>query len=211
MYNGGHLQTRESFLYGRFECSMMPSFGSGIISSFFTFFDGANFSKNWNEIDFEFLGRHTNNINTNAIKTVNGFTDKNTNVRQITLNNRSSDLFWKLCIDWTPGRIVWKINDIVIRTANIDLKSPQKLMMNTWIGTSAWTGEFNSNLLPKTTLYEYVQYSAYKNDTFVFKWRDEFEKLDLTRWYIAEHIMDGTQFTKENVFLSGNKLCLLLS
>lgn len=40
---GGHIQTRESFLYGRFETIFKPPYGSGVVSSFFTFYNGPAF------------------------------------------------------------------------------------------------------------------------------------------------------------------------
>ena len=38
-YKGGELRTEDSFQYGRFEVRMKSAFGSGVVSSFFTYRD----------------------------------------------------------------------------------------------------------------------------------------------------------------------------
>ena len=207
---GGHLQTKEAFTYGRFECSMKPAYGSGIISSFFTFYDGSDFRTNWNEIDFEFLGRNTNAIDTNIIRTVNGYTDKNINVKHVALNKRSSDVFWKITLEWYPDIVVWRVNDVVIRTMSVVLSRPQKLMMNIWADSSSWAGEFNRGLLPQVALYDYASYSKYINGLFVPVWRDDFNTIDLSRWMFGTWNQGQTTLVKENVSIVDSKLSIKL-
>jgi len=205
------LQTRESFLYGRFETMMRPAYGSGIVSSFFMFYDGLDFKNNWNEIDFEFLGRHTNSLDTNVIRSSNGYADTNVNVKHHTLNKRSSDNYWKLCIEWTPTEVIWKVDDVIIRTLIVQLKNRQKLMMNIWIGNPAWAGEFNEGLIPAKAEYLYVRYSAFEKGKFVFKWQDEFNALDNKRWYAANQSLYNTMLIEENVVFQDSKLYLNLT
>ncbi len=210
MTQGAQIQTREAFLYGRFETLMKPAYGSGIVSSFFTFND-VDFQLNWNEIDFEFLGRNTNLIDTNLIRTFLGITNKNINVKYTTLNKRSESAFWKLCIEWTPDIIRWKINDVIIRSEMASLRVPQKLMMNIWQGSPEWAGEFNGGILPQKATYKYVKYSRYENDQFVPAWMDRFTELNEERWYVALHNTGLTQLVKENVAIVNNNLVLNLT
>ncbi len=204
---GAQVQSKESFLYGRFETMMCPAFGSGIVSSFFTFNDKPDFKKNWAEIDFEFLGRHTNCLDMNIIRTSDkGYTDKNSNVKKKTLPHPGAHKFWKLCIDWTPEYIVWKVNDEVVRSEKISLSIPQKLMMNIWVGSEPWAGEFNGGLLPQVADYEYVRYSSYDptKKTFELKWQDSFKEFSESRWQIATHLLETTQLVKENVSITSD-------
>lgn len=210
MTKGAQVQTRETFLYGRFECMMKPAYGSGVVSSFFTFFDGPDWEKNWNEIDFEFLGRHTNTLDTNVIHTNGGVTDKNINVRHHTLDSRASDKFFKLCIEWLPDRVLWKINDITFRTLKVVLNKPQKLMMNLWVGAPGWAGEFNPGILPQEASYEYVRISRYASGAFPLAWQDSFSAIDEKRWQIVERKATTTDFVKENVSIRDGKLVLRL-
>jgi beta-glucanase (GH16 family) len=195
---GGHVQTNEKFLYGRFETMMCPAFGSGIVSSFFLFDDSPGFQTKWNEIDFEFLGRNTNQVDTNIIRTLNGHNDKSGLVKQITLDRRSSDVFWKLGIEWFPDRVKWYINDIGVRVWYGKLDQAQKLMMNIWVGNPAWAGEYKTGVLPQVAFYKYVRYSAYQDGKFVYKWQDDFTNQDTKRWTIATWPLEGTNLVKEN-------------
>jgi endo-1,3-1,4-beta-glycanase ExoK len=185
-----------------------PAYGSGIVSSFFTFYDGKDFPTNWSEIDFEVLGRNTNQIDTNVIRTVKGYTDKNALSKRQVLSKRASDVFWKLCIEWTPEYIVWRVNDIVIRDLAIKLRSPQKIMMNIWKSDSVgWAGEFNAGMLPQEAEYKYVRYSSLDGQF----WQDNFNFLDNDRWQIADWPIEGTQMVKENVSLRDGNLVLKLT
>jgi beta-glucanase (GH16 family) len=192
------VQTNEAFLYGRFETMVQPAFGSGIVSSFFLFDDTPGFQNKWNEIDFEFLGRNTNQVDTNIIRTVNNYTDKNKNVQGIPLNARASDKFWKLCIEWHPDKVIWKIDDQVVREWAGKLSQRQKLMMNIWVGNPAWAGEYKTGVLPQVAFYKYVRYSAYQDGKFVYKWQDDFTNQDTKRWTIATWPLEGTNLVKEN-------------
>jgi len=211
MTSGSNINTRESFLYGRFECLMKPAYGSGIVNSFFLFDDTIGFQKKWSEVDFEFLGRHTNSVDTNLIQTVNGITDKNVNVRHTVLNRRSSDAWWKLTLEWIPDKITWKVNDIVIRTSQIKLSQRMKLMMNIWQGGSNWAGDFDKGLLPQIASYEYVEYFEYSNKGFIHKWRDSFHSIDKNRWYLPTFILGETQLFESGASIDSNKLVLRLS
>lgn len=207
---GAQLQTREKFLYGKFETMIKPAFGSGIVSSFFLFNDAGDFKSNWCEADFEFLGRHTNSIDLNVIKTIAGVTDKNINVTHNLLPKRSADVFWKLALEWLPGSVTWKINDVPVRMLNVQLNTPMKLIANIWIGNPVWAGVFSDGLLPQTATYEYVRVSSYENGQFVLKYQDSFNSLDENRWLAASWQLETTTLAKENVSVVDGKLILKL-
>jgi len=207
---GAQLQSRESFLYGRFETMMRPAFGSGIVSSFYLFNDELGFQNNWNEIDFEILGKNTNSIDSNVIKTIGGVTDNNLNVKHHTLAQRSSDAYWKLSISWTPTTVTWHLNDVIIRVLEIAIKKPMKIMMNIWKGKASWAGEFNSGLMPQYATYEYLRFSQYINGKFEYVFQDDFHAIDASRWWIATHKTGDTMFVKDGVSIYNSKLLLTL-
>ncbi len=211
MYSGSHVQTRESFLYGRFETMVNPAFGSGIISSFFLFSDTTDYKVNWAEIDFEFLGRNTNQADTNVIQTIGGVTDKNVGVKKHVLNKRSEDTFWKLSIMWEPKRIVWSINDITVRELKVSINKPMKLMMNLWASDNAnWAGEVSPGLLPQSCEFLYVRYSSYVANMFLYEWQDEFFDLDKSRWYLGDWKIGQTILSPMNILYRESKLILSL-
>ena len=68
-YRSGEVKTWETFQYGRFETRMLASTAPGTVSSFFTYFDGPNWSEaEWNEIDVEITpSSATNGFSRNLI------------------------------------------------------------------------------------------------------------------------------------------------
>lgn len=53
-YRSGEVKTYETFTYGRFTTRMQAGGQNGTVSSFFTYWNGPNWSQQgWNEIDVE--------------------------------------------------------------------------------------------------------------------------------------------------------------
>src|SRR5512141_3030800 len=67
-YRGAEYRTIASMKYGRFEVRMRSAPVSGMLSSFFTYYDPAN---PWNEIDIEIMGRYNNEAQFNTIVPAN--------------------------------------------------------------------------------------------------------------------------------------------
>jgi len=65
-YKGAEYRTKEAFTYGRFEVRMKTSYREGLLTSFFTYYDGGGIGT-WNEIDIEILGRYSNDFQMNTI------------------------------------------------------------------------------------------------------------------------------------------------
>jgi hypothetical protein len=213
MYKGAEVRTRESLQYFNAECMLMPAEVSGIISSMFSFYDGPDFRTNWDEVDFEFKGRNTNQVDLNRLKTVNYSIDRNVNVRPIVLPERASARFWKLGIESTPAGVVYKIDDKVVYTCPIALTSPQKLIFNIWASDNVgWAGATYQDYPKKQMEVSYFRLSKWANGKFEFMYQDEFDgQLDLTRWDYGTHSLDSTQLVKENVSLAGSSLVLSLT
>ena len=57
-FKGAEYRTKLSYTYGRFEVRMKSSYREGMLSSFFTYYDGGGGVGNWNEIDIEIMGRY---------------------------------------------------------------------------------------------------------------------------------------------------------
>ena len=67
-YRGAEYRTLGTMRYGRFEVRMRSAGVSGMLSSFFTYYDPAN---PWNEIDIEIMGRYSNEVQFNTIVPAN--------------------------------------------------------------------------------------------------------------------------------------------
>jgi beta-glucanase (GH16 family) len=215
-YKGAEIRTNESYLYGRFEVKMKSTQTSGMLISFFTFFDSPDFVHNWNEIDIEILGRYSNEVQYNAIVGSHKMHEK----RQLLDYNPHKD-FHIYSFDWTPDYIAWSVDgkELYRQTGEhvAAMNKPQKIMMNIWSSSFwEWTGPWDNPELPIFATYDYVKYYKYnsdKEDKFKLMWSDDFNSLDNSRWATATHTFEGNtcDFLPENVEVKDGFLYLKLS
>ncbi len=220
-YKGAEYRTKESYTYGRFEVKMKSAQREGMLASFFTYYDGAGSSANWNEIDIEILGRYKNEVQFNTI------TPGQTNhVRSHFVNfNPALDLHI-YAIEWTPNYVAWFIDgEEVYRQTGAHIQTlthPQKIMMNIWNPSSTnWVGNWNDYSLPAFAFYDWVSYYSYTpgsgnygtNNNFTQIWIDNFEYWNQSRWDKATHTFDGNNcdFIKDNASFYDGKLILSLT
>ncbi|MGN6646280.1 MAG: family 16 glycosylhydrolase [Cytophaga sp.] len=217
-YLGAEIRTIETFQYGRFEARMKPSEASGMIYSFFTFYDEPDFASNWNEIDVEVLGRYSNEVQFNAITGNHQMFEK----RYVLPFNPHED-FHNYAFTWTPSYIAWSVDGVEVYRqtgAHIaKMNRPQKLMMNVWPSRSAgWAGPIDAAKIPLQAQYDFVKYYSYQSnpkdqDTFKLKWTDNFDKIDYGRWQLATHTFDTNEcvFTPDNAVVEEGILKLKLT
>jgi len=194
-YKGAEIRTNESFLYGKFEVKMKSADASGMLISFFTFYDSPDFEKNWNEIDIEILGRYQNEIQFNSITA--GPSGRLPHEKRHVLDYNPHEDFHVYAFEWTPtyiaffvdGQEVFKQADEWVKTMN----RKQKIMMNIWPSEFwDWTGPWDETKLPLYAMYDYVKYYEFKpSGDFELSWEDNFEKIDYSRWSFATHTFDG--------------------
>ena len=220
-YKGAEYRTKQSFTYGRFEVSMKSAQREGMLSSFFTYYDGGGGSANWNEIDIEILGRYNNEVQFNTI------TPGQTNhVRANMVNFNPALDFHTYAIEWTPEYVAWFIdNSEVYRQTGDFIKTlthPQKIMMNVWNPAYInWIGEWNDYVLPAFAYYDWVSYYTYTpgsgnygtENNFTFQWKDDFNSWDQSRWDKSTHTWEGNNcdFIQENAVLNNGNLILCLT
>jgi GR25 family glycosyltransferase involved in LPS biosynthesis len=156
-YSSASIATRESYQYGRFEVTMKPAKGSGIISAIFL-----HRNDPWQEIDFEFLGDDTTKLLSNVYYNPgvdgvkNNFGNRGTPI-VIELGFDAAFEYHKYSIEWEPHEIRWYVDTILIHlrktwepTPIPDL--PMQFYINTWISKSEeLVGKFEDNILPKDT------------------------------------------------------------
>jgi beta-glucanase (GH16 family) len=214
-YKGAEVSTNEKFLYGRFEVKMKSTRGSGVINSFFTFYDDPDFVENWNEIDIEILGRYQNQVQYNGII-------KNHEMHEYRqpLSFNPHKAFHVYSFDWTPDYIAWSVDgkEVYRDTAAYvkNMNKPQKLMMNLWISNApGWAGTWADSILPIQSEYEFVKYYEFnsKKNEFKLKWTDEFDEWDGGRWSKASHTFEENlcDFAPENARVQNGVLVLSLT
>lgn len=221
---GAEYRTKEAYLYGRFEVRMKPANVEGMLSSFFTYFDGTPddpwANSKWNEVDLEILGRYDDNIQFNTI------TPGQTNhVSHYPMSSPPNLDYHTYAFEWTPDYVAWFVDDVEVlrQTGNhiSTLFRPQKIMMNVWNPLFPnWAGTLNRASLPAFAYYDWVSYYSFTPDSgnygtennFTLNWTDNFDSWDSDRWQKANHTFygNGVDFIQENaVFQDGNLiLCL---
>lgn len=219
-YWGGEYRTLEGFVYGRFEASCKPPRGNGVLASFFTYHDFTAASA-WNEIDYEILGRYTDDVQVTSI----GPGQKWRNSHQV-VDFIPQDGFHTYAFEWTPDYIAWFIDDREIyRQDQFHISQfvfPQQIMMNLWSSeTSGWVGAWDDRILPLFAWYDWVSYASYTpgqgsvgtGKNFTPQWRDDFNSWDPARWTMGTHTFNGNRLTfkKENVVFRDGCMVLCMT
>ncbi len=224
-YRGAEYRTIETYQYGRFEVRMKSSFGSGVVSSFFTIRDywaeGLSETVNWREIDFEALGNYTSKFQTNIIT---AYEDHHEQLHDLLYNPHVG--FHTYAFEWTPNYIDFFIDGQLIRhDSNNYVESMnygQKIMMNIWQPIwEDWVGEFDESILPVYAFYDWVKYYSYSpgsgdygtGNNFSFEWVDEFNNFNQGLWQKATHTWsaNNAQFVQQNAVLQDGYLILCLT
>jgi len=214
-YKGAELRTTGTMLYGKFEVRMQSAAGSGLLASFFTFYDGPNLPADWNEIDIEILGRYQDQEQLNIISP-----GQINHVYTHTFPFNPHQAFHIYAIEWTPDYVAWSVDgyEVYRQTGSHvqELIRYQKLMMNIWPPTSvSWAGTWDESILPVYAYYDWVKYYQYNPESethFILSWQDDYSSWNQSRWAKATHTFDGNNcdFLPDNcVFKDGYMiLCL---
>ncbi len=219
-YKGAEYRTKEAFLYGRFEARYKPPQAGGIVSSFFTYHEITT-SREWNEIDFEILGRYDHDVLVTSI----GPGQKIHNSHQYVAFNTHEN-FHDYAFEWTPTYIAWFIDGMEVyrqTQAHIaEFDYAQKIMMNLWISDwEPWVGNFDDRVLPLFAYYDWISYAAYTpgsgdcgtDNNFTLQWKDELNGWDQDRWEKATHTFGGNlvDFMPENIVFKDGIMILCLT
>lgn len=222
-YKAAEIYTNESYLYGRFEFSMICSDVSGVLSTFFLYKNGSEQSGvYWNEIDIEVFGKNkaaswqsniitgtsANRLMTEAVHTANpGF----------------AAAYHKFTLEWMPDTVRWLVDDVMVRVLTGQsyeevkkLRSPMSIRFNIWSSESTgWAGTFENTKLPTFQNVKFISYSSYDtiNNTFSHQWTDEFDTWNSSRWSKANWTFGGNRcdFNPANAQVANGELVLSLT
>jgi len=219
-YKGAELRTKEGYVYGRFEARYKAAQGNGMLASFFTYHDIQS-NTGWNEIDFEILGRYSDDV---QVTTITPGQIIHNSHQWVPFDTRAD--FHTYAFEWTPEYVAWFIdgNEVYRQTESHiqTLKYPQKIMMNIWNPEWApWSGVWDDRILPLFAYYDWVSYSSYTprngnsgtDNNFTLIWKDEFDSWDQSRWEKGTHTWggNGSDFVPENAVFKDGLMILCLT
>ncbi len=215
-YKGAELRTPSTYLYGKFEVRMKSAAGSGLLSSFFTYYDGTGLPTNWNEIDIEIMGRFQDQEQFNVISP-----GQLNHVYTHTSPFNPHQAFHVYAFEWTPDYVAWSVDGYEVYRQTGDhiagISRAQKIMMNIWPPNNVgWAGSFDPAILPVYAYYDWVRYYFYTpgvNDNFTLQWADDFTAWDQGRWAKATHTFDGNNcdFIPANAVFTNGYMILCLT
>lgn len=155
-YKGAEYRTTQTFGYGMYDVSMKPIKNDGVVSSFFTY-TGPSDGTVWDEIDIEFLGKNTTQVQFNYYTRGQGNHEYVYN-----LGFDASQSFHQYGFYWDRNSITWYVDKKPVYTATRDIPTtPGRIMMNVWNGTGVdeWLNHYNG-VAPLTAQYDWMSYTA---------------------------------------------------
>jgi len=141
-YLCGEVQTRGRYGYGTYEVRMKAATGSGLNSAFFTYI-GPTDKKPWDEIDFEVLGKNTDEVQVNQY--IGG---KGGNEKLVPVAGGADKGFNDYAFVWEEDRLRYFLNGRLVHEVTDRSKIPsnaQKIFLSLW-GTDtlkSWMGRFS--------------------------------------------------------------------
>lgn len=185
-FRSGSVSTYEKFRYGKFVTRMKAPNKKGTVASFFTYWDGPNFTPaGWNELDLEIVPSVTESPFSMNIIYGDG-TDK-VESHDYAKSFNPKDEWHTYEMEWTPHYISWSVDGHEMRHVDLAdqavdrLHKPQSLRMNFWTPTfESWGAGLDAKDMPWYVLYDYVEVYSYdeEENMFKFNWRDDFDQFD---------------------------------
>lgn len=162
--SSGEYRTLGTYGYGRYEARLKAASGSGVISSFFLY-TGPSEGTEWDEIDFEVLGKDPTKLQ------VNYWRDGHEHPHAVDLGFDASADFHIYRFEWLPRTLRWFVDDRLVHEVYENGLNdhdslpvhPGKIMLNLWAatGVDAWSGVYGG--ATPSAYYDYVTYTPAQN------------------------------------------------
>jgi endo-1,3-1,4-beta-glycanase ExoK len=113
-YSSAELHSKNVIKYGRFDVRMRAVSGSGIISSFFLYYDDSYLEspEPWQEIDIEIVGKTDDAFQSNSI--TGTASSKTTSEKWHDFENLSQN-YHTYSYEWPPDYIAWFFDGVEVR------------------------------------------------------------------------------------------------
>lgn len=140
-YACGEIQTHQRFGFGTYEARIKAAAGSGMNTAFFTYIGPAQ-GEDWDEIDFEFLGKDPATVQLNQY-----VAGKGGNEKLAPVPGGADRDFNDYAFVWEPDRLRWFVNGDLVHEVDDPARvpgSPSKIYLSLWASDTmrSWLGSF---------------------------------------------------------------------
>jgi len=137
---GSSIRREEPTHFGRYEVTMKPAKGAGLVTGFFVY-TGPYYGTRHDEIDIEFLGQDTTKMH------VAWFVDGALTAHLVDLGFDAADTMNTYAFEWHPDRLKWFAGDTLIFEHHVSQgpipTEPSRLFLNLWAADPSianWAG-----------------------------------------------------------------------
>ncbi len=166
-YRGVEMRSTSTLTYGKVESSVRFAAGSGVISALVLIYTPWP-PPDWNEIDIEFLGRSTDQVQFNTMIFIppgDVIADHLQYPQVVTLGFGATAEFHTYGIEWVPGEVRFLVDGTLLHTATEEMSRmvlPQNILLTIWASESAaWAGAVNDDTAPTTVEYDWIRVCTY--------------------------------------------------
>ena len=164
---GVEMRSRETLTYGKVEVSTRFAAGSAVVSSLVLIYTPWP-PDDWNELDIEFLGQNSDQIQFNHMINIPP-ADPETGHLQfpqlVTVPFNPAAEFHTFAIEWVPGEARFIVDGILMHTATEEMARmvlPQNILLTIWASDSAeWAGPVDSTTAPTSAEYDWIRVYRY--------------------------------------------------
>ncbi|MEO1206270.1 MAG: family 16 glycosylhydrolase [Pseudomonadota bacterium] len=163
-YNCAEIQTKQVFGYGTYETRMTSIPNPGTVSAMFTYIGpGLDPTKPHDEVDFEVLGKNTNEVQLNFFRHGKAENDK-----LVPFGFDNATQMSRMAFEWFPDALRWYLDGKLVHEVKATPEKPlpaepSKMMLSVWSGQGEnmvqWLGRFDPSRLPQQATFDYVAFT----------------------------------------------------
>lgn len=172
-FRGVEMRSVEALTYGKVEARARFAHGSAVVSSLVTIYTPWP-ADDWNELDFEFLGRLQGQIQTNAMVytgpkvsgPVQSSVSPTGSEQMVDLGFDPAADFHVYSIEWTPTSVRYLVDGKVTRTWTKEIERmrlPQNVLVTIWASSSeGWAGEVDATTGHASAAFDWLRVYTWK-------------------------------------------------
>jgi endo-1,3-1,4-beta-glycanase ExoK len=166
-FRGVEMRSIDTLTYGKLEASIRFAPGSAVVSSLVLIYTPWP-PDDWNEIDIEFLGKNTQDIQFNHMVNIPPADPETGHIQfpyLAALDFDATEDFHTYTIEWVPEEVRFFVDGTLMYTATEEvsyLTLPQNILMTIWASDApGWAGPVDDTTSPTSVTYDWIKVYRY--------------------------------------------------